>query len=259
MGELVLIGLVALIVFYQLFVLRVFQPLRSTTGHIVGLLPPSDLAGSVVVFGISVVMTVLEIGWLRSISNVLDGRPAYGTDLLWGLRRGEMWLLAIVMQVVQIIASELAAAGARLVGAPNPTRIMLTTPAHGVVAPLFSVIMAVILLVVANTSLLAASAAARFGQSAWASFLIALRTFHRGCRRYLGLVALFMLLMAALILAGMTVLLLLGQVVRALALPLVAAAMLEFLIVTIWLLVVMAGTTIGMGAFVAATGALKSP
>ncbi|MHB1565278.1 MAG: hypothetical protein ACYCXG_00915 [Acidiferrobacter sp.] len=258
MGELMLIGLVAAIFFYQLFILHVFQPLRSTTGHIIGLMPPTDLPGSIVVFALGVVITVLEIGWLRSISNVMDGRPAQRADLLWGIRRGEVWLLAIVMQVVQIVAGALAAGGARLAGAPNPAQLTFATPAH-VAAPLFSAVMVVILLIVANTSLLAAAAAARFELPAMASFVVALRSFRYGRRRYLGLAVLFMLMMAVLILAGTTVLLLLTQAAHAWALPMVMGAILEFVTAAVWLLAVMAGTTIGIAAFVVAIGALKHP
>lgn len=258
MSELMLIGLVAAIFFYQLLMSHVFQPLRSTTGHIIGLMPPTDLLGSILVFALGVVITVLEIGWLRSISNVMDGRPAQGADLLWGIRRGEVWLLAIVMQVVQIVAGALAAGGARLAGAPNPGQLTFATPAHAA-APLFSAVMAVILLIVANTSLLAAATAARFELPAMASFVVALRSFHHGRRRYLGLAVLFMLMMAVLILVGTTTLLLLTQAVHAWALPTIMGAILEFVTAAVWLLAVMAGTTTGIAAFVAATGALKRP
>ncbi len=138
-------------------------------------------------WGFAVVELVLQIGLMRSLANVADGRHARFMDLLWGVKRGEAWLLAIVLQVLglvifQVLAGLTAASGMHATGNPHHPFVLLDGPLWPF---LFLLIAILVLGIFGNTAAMAMAIASRYTLPAFAALRAALKTFRHGYRRYL--------------------------------------------------------------------------
>ncbi|WP_297373578.1 hypothetical protein [Acidiferrobacter sp.] len=138
-------------------------------------------------WGFGVVEFALQTGLMRSLANVADGRDARVTDLLWGVKRGEVWLLAIVLQVVSLVIFQVVAwfgvaSGVHATGNPHHPIALLAGPW----LPLLFLFGAIAVLgIFGNTVAMAMAMAARYTLPAFAALRAALKTFRRGYRRYL--------------------------------------------------------------------------
>lgn len=181
-AELVILGLAGLLVVTFLMSAHVL-PIHT---------PPTFLAGlwlTVLAFCFGVAQIVLQTGLMRSITKVAEGREGRIGDLLWGARRGEIWLLAIVLQVLGFVLFQLGAfcvmaSGMHATGDPRHPIVLLDGPLPPL---LLLIVWAVVMVLYGNTGLMAMAMAARYELPAFAALRAALKTFRRGYRRYLAL------------------------------------------------------------------------
>ena len=163
------------------------------SAHILPVRAPSTWSAGLRValfsWGLAVVALVLQMGLMRSLANVADGRSAHFMDLLWGVKRGEAWLLAIILQVLglvifQVLAGSMVATGMHASGNPQHPIVLL----YGPLWPFLFLLAAVLVLgVFGNTVIMAMALAARYALPASAALRAALKIFRRGYRRYLFL------------------------------------------------------------------------
>ncbi|MHB8252519.1 MAG: hypothetical protein ACYDEV_02175 [Acidiferrobacter sp.] len=262
-GEVLLIGLTMIIGMAVLRVIGVFPPPAGPMAPGSMMLWSSfTWSGLLGEFGFGIGILFLEIGMMRSLTNLADGRPAGLRDLVWAFRRGEVWLLVIAWQVVALgldglFVGALMEGGLRATGQPQHPFMWIH---GGFVPPLLLAVVAAAILIISNTVGLAIAGAARFELSAFNALRLGLRSFRAGNRRYLLMVPL-------LILAGTGVGLTLGFVVGLVvfsmkafgALPLtrVLGAIFMILVMIVSILLIISFGIVMMAAFVVASGALK--
>ena len=175
----------------QLATMLIFALLASA--HILPVGTPSTWSAGLRLalfsWGLAVVAVVLQMGLMRSLANVADGRDARFMDLLWGVKRGEAWLLAIILQVLALVVFRVlawftAASGMQATGNPHHPVVLLDGPLW----PFLFLLAAVLVLgIFGNTVIMAMALAARYALPASAALRAALKIFRRGYRRYLFL------------------------------------------------------------------------
>lgn len=178
-------------VILQLANILVFAFLASA--HVLPVRAPKTWSAGLVLalfsWGFAVVEIVFQIGLMRGLANVADGRDARFMDLLWGVKRGEAWLLAIVLQVLglvifQVLAWFTVASGMHATGNPHHPFVLLDGPLW----PFLSLLTAILALgIFGNTAAMAMAMASRHALPAFAALRAALKTFRHGYRRYLFL------------------------------------------------------------------------
>ena len=163
-----------------------------------------SFGASLAFFAMGLLGMVLDMGIMRSMTVVLAGGRARIQDLGWGLRRGEIWLLAVVIEVANLILQgileiALLASGLRPTGDPKHPFLAL----HGLVWPSVTLLAGMLALgIVANTAMLAMATASRAMKPAFGALRDALRTFARGYRRFLWINLAVMLVFAGWVLLG---------------------------------------------------------
>ncbi len=270
-GRGVVTGQIALLILFFLVVLGVL----AATGIWSPQRPPALPMGqagfsfgvSVALFAVSLVDMVLQMGILHSLGELAEGRPVRVADLGWGMRRGEVWLLATIIGVINLILNPLSArmvvaSGFRVTGNPHHPFTVVHGPwmLLGVLG-----FLCVLLLLVGNTLLLAMATASRYGQSALTSLRTALKSFAPGFRRFLWINLCLILVWLGIGLAAGIVVGLFAFLLHALGMGAPGAkavvgilgflAMVAFMVVVIIFVFVAFGVT--LGTFAAASAALQ--
>jgi len=262
-GEVLLIALIIIIATAMLQAFGIFPspktPMSSGSMAMWSSFTWKDLLGE---FGFGIAVLFMEIGMMRSLANLADGRPAGVKDLVWAFRRGEVWLLIIAWQVIALgldglLVGSLREGGLRATGQPQHPFIWTH---GGFVPPLVLVAIVLVVLMISNTVGLTFASAARFELSASNALRVGLRSFRTGNRRYL-------LLIPLLILIGIGVGVTLGFAVGAMTFLVKALGPLPFvrvlgavfmiLLMIASILVLISMIIVVMASFIVASGALK--
>ncbi len=231
-------------------------------------MPPMGFEVSLFAFAIGIIQLVLQMGSMYSVAQVMDGTAPHLADLRWGLRRGEAWLLAVIVEVVNMVFAELSglamqASGLRATGNPKHPFVAL----HGVVLPL-AVMGAIFLVfaVITNTVMLAMATAARYGQPASASLRTALQTFTRGHRRFLWInLAWGLVFFAVMVATGVGAVImaivaqLLSQGAAGIVFMRIVMALVMMAIIVLFVVGILAFLAAMLASYVAASGALNGP
>ncbi|MDA8390474.1 MAG: hypothetical protein M0Z76_07065 [Gammaproteobacteria bacterium] len=263
-GQMVLICLVLALFFISLVAAHMLPEPRPGMPMV-----PVGFGVSVFAFVMGITQMILEMGSMRSMAQVIDGGRARIADLWWGVRRGEVWLLAVVIEVVNIVLGELSglamqASGLRETGNPKHPFLAL----HGPAIPL--VIMGGVFLMFAiinNTIMLAMATASRYGQPAFASLRAALGTFTRGYRRFLWINLAWLLMLCSVMVVlgiGAVIVVVLVRMLSGSALAaglhavlVIAGVLVGAALVVLFVIAVFASLVAILASYVAASGALK--